>query len=349
MYSPEIVMESIDLYYKKFSFNKIAKKLNISRQIVSIWINKYKINFKFVLERFKKISNEIDKNKSIKHINLDVLLFIKKLINIDPFIRRSDIIFHVKNQFNIKLTLNNISKMYKKLNLTFKKPKYFPIKDLNFLEELINKRKKFIEEISKEQIKKIISIDESSFNKSISNVKGLSNKGDRLHVPIKNQVKYKHVSLIMAITSEKVLHHELLDNYINGNIFYDFIKEVIKKLNNETNYIFIFDNYSIHKTKEIELLIKNNKHKIMFIYSSNNNPIENVFGLIKNNYYKLKKTKVNTNNISVSKFNIECIKNAIDLFISSNNLNKLLNIFNRAFTFDYSKINSELKDRLIIT
>ena len=89
----------------------------------------------------------------------------------------------------------------------------------------------------------------------------------------------------------------------------------------------------------------------MFIppYSSNNNPIENVFGLIKNNYYKLKKTKVNTNNISVSKFNIECIKNAIDLFISSNNLNKLLNIFNRAFTFDYSKINSELKDRLIIT
>jgi transposase len=348
MYSPEIVMEAIDLYYKNISFNKISKKLKISRQIISIWIKKYKYNFNFIIERIKKTKYEIDKYKTIKHLHIDVILFIKNLILIDPFIKKYDIINHVKNKFNIKITLNNITIIYKKLNLSFKKPKYFPIKDLEYLEELIKKRKQFTDDINKENIHKIISIDESSFNKYISYKKGLSEIGKRIHIPLNNQVKYKNISLIMAITTSNIVHHELINKYVDSDIFYNFINTIINKLT-EKNYIFILDNYSIHKTKSVINLIKNAGHKIIFTppYSPNNNPIENVFGLIKNNYFKLKKDKLNTKLKTFNQININYINTAINNFIN-NYKYKLLFIFQHAFNYNYSKINQELKDRLII-
>ena len=80
----------------------------------------------------------------------------------------------MKTKFNISYNLNQITKIYKQLKLTYKKPKYRIIKNIEFLDELIKKRKDFVTKIKEEDITKIISIDESGFNKLIQKSKGLS-------------------------------------------------------------------------------------------------------------------------------------------------------------------------------
>ncbi len=68
------------------------------------------------------------------------------------------IIDTINNKYKIKLTLNCVSKIYKKLNLTRKKPKYHVVKTIEYLDELIIKRKKFKDDMSKIDFNKIISI-----------------------------------------------------------------------------------------------------------------------------------------------------------------------------------------------
>jgi hypothetical protein len=79
-------------------------------------------------------------------------------------------------------------------------------------------------------------------------------------------------------------------------------------------------------------------------YSPNLNPIENVFGIIKQQYYN--DTKEETSNSSTQKKVIKKIKKIIRNFPNTNT--DLMKIFNRAFNYDYTIEEKELRDRLII-
>jgi transposase/predicted DNA-binding protein YlxM (UPF0122 family) len=333
MYSIEYIYKTFNFYYNdKLSFNKISKKLKISRQIVSIWIKKFKENINFLFKR----KNECSINKKQKIFHIDVINFINNVVYKNPFIKKNEIIDIVKNTFNIKLTLNNITKIYKQLNLTRKKPKYHVIKNINYLEQLIEKRKVFFNEINNYDINKIISIDESCFDKLFNTTKGLSKKGDHINIPSKLK-NNKKTSLLMAISTNGIINNILKNDNINGLIFFDFIKNIIDNLNG-SNYIFLFDNVNFHHNKKTLELIISTGNKYIFTppYSPNNNPIENVFSILKNKYHKIK----NYNKI-------ENIKKVINDFNYEYNKNKIINIFKHAFSFNYNSIINELKDRII--
>ena len=231
--------------------------------------------------------------------NLKVKKFIYECVYNDPFITRSYLALKIKNKFNISYNLNQITKIYKQLKLTYKKPKYRIIKNIEFLDELIKKRQQFVTKIKEEDITKIISIDESGFNKLIQKSKGLSKRGSTIHCPV-TSVKNINVSLLMAITTERIIHHKELIDSVNGDIFFSFIKDVINTLTEE-GYIFLFDNVSFHKKKEMLEYITEKGHKYMFTpsYSPNLNPIENVFSIVKQQYFN--DTKEETSNYSTQK------------------------------------------------
>jgi len=130
MYSNDYIYKTLNYYFiKKMSFNKISKELNISRQIVSIWINKFNNDINFISNR-----NKIQNTKlNTKISNIDIHIFIKELIYKNPFITRSQIIENIYLKFQIKLTKNNISNIYKQLNMTRKKVKYHIIKNKEFI------------------------------------------------------------------------------------------------------------------------------------------------------------------------------------------------------------------------
>jgi len=224
MFHYNVVLNAIKLYNNYKSFNKVAfemsKTKKISRQIISIWYKKYQDILDFLAERIKK-TTKYEEEKLVT--NLKVVKFIYDCIYNDPFITRSQLSLKINTKFNINYNLNQITKIYKQLKLTYKKPKYRIIKNIEFLDELIKKRKDFVTKIKEEDITKIISIDESGFNKLIQNSKGLSKRGSTIHCPVKS-VKNINVSLIMAITTEKILHHKELTESVNGDIFFLSLK-----------------------------------------------------------------------------------------------------------------------------
>jgi transposase/predicted DNA-binding protein YlxM (UPF0122 family) len=337
MYSIDYLNKAINYYFvEKLSFNKISKKLKISRQIISIWIKKFINDISFLTNR-----NKIKINKHpIKLYNIDLQLLIKNIIYENPFITRKHIINIVYSKLNIKLTLNNVSKIYKILKLTRKKPKYHIIKNYKYIEELIDKRKNFYEHIKNENINKIISIDESGFNNLIPNNLGLSDKGKHINIPINlKQKQHKNITLLMAINTNGILNSTLEIDKINGIKFFEFIKNTISLLT-DTNYIFIFDNVSFHHNKEMLKIIIESGNKYFFTppYSPNNNPIETIFSIIKNKYNKLKCTFKN--------FNIKNeIKNIIIQFKSE--YDDIKKIFIKSLSFNYNNIEKELIDRII--
>ena len=345
MFHYSVVLNAIKLYDNYKSYNKVALEMSktkkISRQTIMNWYKKYQNILDFLEERIKK-TTKYEEQKLVT--NLKVEKFIYECIYNDPFITRSQLALKIKTKFNISYNLNQITKIYKQLKLTYKKPKYRIIKNIEFLDELIKKRQEFVTKIKKEDITKIISIDESGFNKLIQKSKGLSKRGSTIHCPVKS-VKNINVSLLMAITTEKILHHKELTESVNGDIFFSFIKDVINTLTEE-GYIFLFDNVSFHKKKEMLKYITEKGHKYMFTpsYSPNSNPIENLFGIVKQQYYK--DTKEEISNISTHKKVIKKIRKVIKNFPNTNT--DLTKIFNRAFNYDYTIEEKELRDRLII-
>jgi transposase len=221
--------------------------------------------------------------------------------------------------------------------MTRKKPKYHIVKNIDFMNKISENRKLFLEAINKENINKIISIDESGFNKLLSNYKGLSEKGTKINIPIKQKIA-KNISLLLATTTSGILHFNINKDNTNSILFYNFIDEIINKLQ-EKNYIFIFDNICFHHNKKMLNLITSNGHKYMFTpaYSPNNNPVENIFSIIKKKYNKIDYT--NKNKVQKKIFDvIQEVKVEYKNFIS---------IFKRSLTFNYVNIEKELKDRII--
>jgi transposase len=344
MFHYSVVLNAIQLYNKYKSYNKVALEMSkikkISRQIISIWYKKYQDILDFLAERIRKTS-KYEEQKLVTNIKVEK--FIYECVYNDPFITRSLLTLKIKNKFNISYNLNQITKIYKQLKLTYKKPKYRIIKNIEFLDELIKKRLEFVTKIKEEDITKIISIDESGFNKLIQKSKGLSKRGSTIHCPV-TSVKNINVSLLMAITTEKIIHHKELTDSVNGDIFFSFIKDVINTLTEE-GYIFLFDNVSFHKKKEMLEYITEKGHKYMFTpsYSPNLNPIENVFGIVKQQYYN---DQNESSNSSTQKKVVKKIKKVIRNFSNTNT--DLMKIFNRAFNYDYTIEEKELRDRLII-
>ena len=225
-------------------------------------------------------------------------------------------------------------------------------KTQNRVDNLIIKRKQFNDEIKNKNIHKIISIDESGFNKNLSTNYGLSEKGVKINMPIKPKLN-KNISLILAITTNNILNIQINKENTNSSIFYNFIEDTINKLT-ETGYIFIFDNICFrakpdmvqakpvpsHHNKQTLKLIKDTGHNYMFTpaYSPNNNPVENVFSIIKNKYNKVKYNS--KNNKSTEKQIIDIINEIKIEYINFNSL------FMRSLNFNYTNIEKELRDRI---
>jgi hypothetical protein len=216
MYTIDIVFESYKLYNDNKSYRKTASilkdkyKCSITRQTIMNWIKNINNNMKvFVNKRALKLDNTNNKiNDTSNNIDIQIIKDINLLVYNNPFITRQMVINTINDKYKTKLTLNNVSKIFKRLNLTRKKPKYHVVKTVEYLDELIIKRQKFRNDVSKIDLNKIISIDESSFNNLNNNNKGLSKKGKAINMPC-NEKRVKNNSLICVISVDKIIHYEI--------------------------------------------------------------------------------------------------------------------------------------------
>ena len=160
-------------------------------------------------------------------------------------------------------------------------------------------------------------------------------------MPDKNK-SVKNISMIMSINSNEIIEYDMYDEAIDSFKFYSFINKIIKKLKCD-NYTFIFDNVSFHHNKETLKLITNSNNNYIFTppYSPNFNPIENVFGIIKNNYKNklFNDLSLSDKNFSLSnRYNI--IEDSILDFITTHYIN-IDKFILKAINFSYDIIENE--------
>ena len=134
----------------------------------------------------------------------------------------------------------------------------------------------------------LVSIDESGFDERVRPVYGYAMKGQQAityhpHVYVS---KHKRTSLLMAIGSDGSRMHGLFNETTKGEDFADFILG----LPFPPGSAIILDNHSIHDVECVQVAMAVNDYHPLFIppQSPEFNPIEMVFGTLKNDFYRFR-------------------------------------------------------------
>lgn len=339
MYSYEIVLKAIELFKIYKSKKRVSKILGISRTTIIKWINKYYYKPTNLIKLINTTFKPIEKKINIKNKN-KIKDYIIQLYTLNPFYTRKQIQNLIFINFNLKLGFKKLRKIIASLNFTYKKAKYLTIKNKEYIEKLKKERIDFESKINLIDPNKIISIDECGFNSLYSsNLKGHSIKGTQINIPI-NEKKFKNNTLLMALSTSTIINHEIHLNKINNIIFKNFIETTIKN-NNLVGYVFLFDNVSFHKNSEMLNLIKKSNNNYMFTppYSPNNNPIENMFGIIKHEFTKqIIDDIINKNILSKKEFKL----------LKVNKKMKLVKISNEKIKEKKEELTNELTNNLLL-
>lgn len=306
-YSLDLKLRVVKAYNEyKYTISKLAEMFNVSKSSIYNWIKQNNNDSLTNKKDYIKITS-IFRNEKIRNI---ITTHIEKYPNFNKDVLMKQIFNKTKIELK-KSTLYNI------------------IDDLNFSKKLAKFQKvygnpeKIIEKtnILKTKIKtipneNIISIDEISYDTNIIHKYAWSKKGKQLIKEI--GATYKRLTMICAITNEKIIHYTIINNSANSDIFLNFIKTIP---NIKDKFLFL-DNACIHHSKIVSSYATNNNIKFLFNvpYSPQYNPIELMFSKLKKNV----RDKTNNNNLKNLKINI--IKS-----LKTITKNNLINFFKHAF------------------
>lgn len=126
----------------------------------------------------------------------------------------------------------------------------------------------------------MVSIDEARFNNQIIRTQGREKKYEKSKKTRETQ-KRSNFTLFLAVSKDHIKHQKTTILYTTANNFFEFIKELITKL--QPRLTLIIDNASFYKSNELKRFIETYSHKIIFIppYSPFLNPVELCFSNLK--------------------------------------------------------------------
>jgi transposase len=130
----------------------------------------------------------------------------------------------------------------------------------------------------------LVSFDESGFDQRMKPVYGYARSGRPAiaHVqPCGDRTRY---NLLMAINQQGNSHTKILDHSTKG----DDVAEFIRSMPYAAESTILLDNAAIHTTRSVRDACNDKGYKLLFTppYSPEFNPIEMVFGSIKNDFYR---------------------------------------------------------------
>ena len=288
---------SYDLKIKILGFIKSKKFTNI--EIINMFqiSNKtfYSIKNDPKLRSGSKYSNS-DTHKRTTKITIDIRNFIVKYVTTKVNFDYKKLIRIINKKYNTLISKTSVYRILKEEDITKKK-----ICNKQILSDPVKRNKEI--EFFKDKVENIlinsgmefiISLDESSMDSHICNNSGWSKRGNKINNVIKHpKIRY---TLILAISCKKIIHKKIIKGSANGEIFLEFIKELVKKLRTKHNNYILLDNARIHHYKKVKEFI-NTKPNIDCIYNipytPETNPIERVFNDVKQN---LKNKAINNYN-----------------------------------------------------
>ena len=233
-------------------------------------------------------------NRTNKHYSAitDVMVCAIQLLVIQkPFIRAHEIKTFLKDYYNVNVSRQLVQVVLsKRMGLTFKRTKKRgrgQVEDPEYNARKDHFTRRFKHAISDES-KVIVSIDESGFDERAKPLYGYSKRGTSaiIYQPCVSVSPHVRTSLLMAIGSDGTICHELHRQNIDGNTFADFILT----LTYSPGALIILDNHSMHDVENVRVAMIVKGYDALFIppHSPEFNPIEMVFGTLKNEFYRLR-------------------------------------------------------------
>ena len=275
------------------SIEFIARWLRMSKINLLLWIDRYfkhlrkldELNIKHKLkeERVNKIKTSIFEFLDINRRRCVTVLQMVEHINNGVLKENQD---SKTNYYEVYSWLKN------EMNFGWRKssqrpPRWFQ----GLLEEARKVFKDFINKLHETGFV-IVWIDESSFSSSALPLYSWMKRGwDAERVIRPSSQRFN----VIAAQWNKEAYFMMKSNTTNDNQFWDFIKLLdqelksrLAKITYERRMIVMFDNASIHKTKEVKILVKKLGWVVFTIppYSPELNQIEHTFGILKSKISK---------------------------------------------------------------
>ena len=276
MYDTFFINKVLDIYHDRKYFNltvlTIARIYNISNSTIYEWLNK----------PINTINNKRIFNKKPSIFEYDKLIvdyvIKQKIIDHDKIL---DI---VKNKFNKNISRRTIYNVLKRNNITHKKAQTnkYPYSKKKFNNDVSKLRK-----LIKCRKNRIISVDETSIDFIVPSNYGWSKRGTNCTLNISN--KRRRVSLLLAISKNKIVHYHIKEGSFKSTDFNDFMEEIV---NVDGYYKYLMDNAKIHHNR---LMKQNIKNKIIYNlpYCPEFNPIEYFFNTFKKEVRKINLSEIN--------------------------------------------------------
>jgi len=274
----------LKLYDYFQSMRKTAVALGISVSTICRWTKEIQIKTR---KRQKTKMTEV------------LVAFVKNLIVQDPTITCTKIVKTIHTSMDMIVSRQLVHLILRKLDYTYKR---------------VRKRGKSAQKETKVQdfIKTfmalsgqttIVSVDESGFDHRCVPIYGYSPRGTQTVLEYKPSNNRKRYNLLMAITNTNEHVTKVMDVNVTSEPFADFID----RLDVPTGSVILLDNASIHRTDLVRKVAARKEFLLLYTppYSPEFNPIEMVFGILKNSYYKMRYTTEDT----IPEMIAKCIRN----------------------------------------
>ena len=297
------------------SIDFIAKWLRISKSNLQLWISRY-------FKHLDKYDDEITKHKIKEERSSKIRDIILEFFDINK--RRCVTVCQMVEYINNGIFKENISNqtnyyevyscLKNVMNFGWRKASQHPPRWFqSWLEEARKVFQNFINKL-REAGFAIMWIDESSFSSSALPLYSWMKRGwDAERVIRPSSQRFN----VIAAQWNKEAYFMMKSKTTNKDQFWEFIKLLDKqlisrlaKITYERRMVVIFDNASIHKTKEVKLMVKRLLWVVFTIppYSPELNQIEHTFGMLKS---KMSKRNFNAKTImQVVKEEIKCLYKA---------------------------------------
>jgi len=268
MYEIGVRKTALCLYRYFNSLRKTSAALNISIASLSRWSKCIEIKIR---------------NRTPPKTSEALKTFIQNKLHDDPCITCPYICAEIIKIFGFSVSRQLVHNIIRSLNFTYKRAR---TRGTSLQKEsLVIRFKEVYKQIP--EFTKIVSIDESGFDQRAHQVYGYAKRGEQLIINAPYNKDRKRYSLLLSIGNDGSKHFQIRKQSIDGQYFKNFIE----KLPYEKGTYILLDNASIHKTQDLRAVVLNKGYHLLFTppYSPEFNPIELVFGQIKNAFYKSRK------------------------------------------------------------
>lgn len=262
------------------NISKIAKQYKLRRKTLSDWVGLYKRNGKKALSKdgrgAKKYQNTILTRKEENWIRKAILNKTPEQLQM-PFMlwNRASVQNLIKRKYHKKLGLTTISRLLTKWNMTPQKPAFKSYKQQpQVIKDWIDYEYPKIKEAADKDKAQINWCDETSISSREIIAKGYSTKGQTPILAIPSG-RFS-VNMVSAIANRGDVRFMLFENYMNKELFIEFLRRLIKE--QKTKIYLILDNSAIHHSKAVKdwELKYQDKIKLFYLppYAPEHNPVE---------------------------------------------------------------------------